>query len=326
MQNLRHRKWLIITMALLTFLLLINASFMSQPLGKSPVLVAHRGLAQDFDRQGLTSETCTASRMRITPHNYLENTLPSIAAAFAYGADYVELDIHPTTDGHFAVFHDWTVDCRTNGTGITREHTLKYLQSLDIGYGYTADGGKTYPFRGQGVGLMPSLDDVLKTFPSRNLIINIKSNDRNEGILLAARLATLPLERQKQIMIYGGEQPVSIIREHFPHIRTLWEKQLKQCLIRYVAVGWTGYIPAACKQNMLLIPFNIAPWIWGWPNRFLQRMNQVKTIVFLTGNYGEGFSQGLNDINTLENLPAGYSGGIWTDRIDIVGPAVNRKR
>ena len=34
-------------------------------------------------------------------------------AAFAAGADIVELDIHPTTDGQFAVFHDWTLDCRT---------------------------------------------------------------------------------------------------------------------------------------------------------------------------------------------------------------------
>ena len=39
-----------------------------------------------------------------------------------------------------------------------REASMSYLRTLDIGYGHTADGGKTFPFRGKGVGLMPSLD------------------------------------------------------------------------------------------------------------------------------------------------------------------------
>jgi glycerophosphoryl diester phosphodiesterase len=39
------------------------------------------------------------------------------------------------------------------------------LKKLDIGYGYTADGGKTYPFRGKAIGLMPTLTEVLQAFP-----------------------------------------------------------------------------------------------------------------------------------------------------------------
>jgi glycerophosphoryl diester phosphodiesterase len=70
-------------------------------------------------------------------------------AAFNAGADVVEIDVHPTNDGHFAVIHDWTLDCRTNGRGVTRKHSLAELKTLDAGYGYTADGGKTFPFRCQ---------------------------------------------------------------------------------------------------------------------------------------------------------------------------------
>ncbi len=44
----------------------------------------------------------------------------------------------------------------------------KELQALDIGYGYTADGGKTFPFRGKGINLMPTLDEVLNHFPDRS--------------------------------------------------------------------------------------------------------------------------------------------------------------
>src|SRR5262245_11579724 len=129
-------------------------------------------------------------------------------AAFDAGADVVELDIHATTDGQFAIIHDWTLDCRTDGSGPTRQHTLAELQALDIGYGYTADGGKSYPFRGKGVGLMPSLDEVLAAFPGKRLLIDIKSNEPTDGAKLADRLARLPPEQLAKIMVYGGDRPV----------------------------------------------------------------------------------------------------------------------
>jgi glycerophosphoryl diester phosphodiesterase len=260
-------------------------------------------------------------------HDYLENTIPSMAAAFDYGADIVEFDVHQTVDDRFTVFHDWTVDCRTNGTGVTREQTLDTLQALDIGYGYTADGGQTWPFRGQGVGLMPSLDEVLTTFPDRNFLIDVKSNDAAEGELLAERLAALMADRTGEIMVYGGERPINVIGERLPHLKTIDRPRLRRCLIQYFAIGWTGYVPTSCERGLLMTPANMAPWLWGWPNRFLQRMDRVGSQVMLVGDYyGEGFSQGFDDPARLNHLPTDYSGGIWTDRIDLIGPAVARQK
>jgi glycerophosphoryl diester phosphodiesterase len=244
-------------------------------------------------------------------------------AAFAFGAGIVEFDVHRTTDDRFAVFHDWTLDCRTNGSGVTREHSLDSLQALDIGYGYTADGGQTYPFRGRGIGLMPSLNEVLSTFPDRPLLIDVKSQDPNEGALLADRLADLPPERREQIMVYGGGRAVRVIRERLPRIQTIWAARLRQCLFRYAALGWTGSVPSACQRSLVMVPANYAPWLWGWPNRFLQRMEAVGSRVFVIGDYhGEGHSRGFDDPERLDELPADFSGGIWTDRIDQIGPAV----
>lgn len=89
-------------------LFVFNTSLLARPSG-ALTLLAHRGVHQDFPREGLTNDTCTASRIYAPTHGYIENTLPSIEAAFAAGADMVEVDIHPTTDGEFAVFHDWTL-------------------------------------------------------------------------------------------------------------------------------------------------------------------------------------------------------------------------
>ncbi|HMB91869.1 MAG TPA: glycerophosphodiester phosphodiesterase family protein [Rhodothermales bacterium] len=316
----------VLVAAFVAFVYLNNTSHLTDPVGAEPVLLAHRGVAQDFSREGLTGETCTAARMLPTPHEYLENTIPSMQAAFDYGADVVEFDVHRTTDDRFAVFHDWTVDCRTESSGVTREFALDSLQTLDIGYGYTADGGQTYPFRGRGVGLMPSMEEVLHTFPDRSFLIDVKGGDASEGALLADRLAELSPERQEQIMVYGGGVGVSVIRERLPRIRTIWRRRLKQCLIRYAALGWTGYVSSQCERSVVMVPANYAPWLWGWPDRFLQRMEAVGSRVFMIGDYqGEGFSQGFDDPKRLAKLPTDFSGGVWTDRIDLIGPAVGKE-
>ena len=156
-----------ILLVVATSLYLANASALVSPPADTPAFLAHRGLHQTFSTEGLTGDTCTASRIDPPSHPFLENTIAGIKAAFDLGASTVEIDVHPTTDGQLAVFHDWTLDCRTDGHGVTRAHSLAELKKLDIGYGYTADGGKTFPFRGRGVGLMPSLTDVLDAFPEQ---------------------------------------------------------------------------------------------------------------------------------------------------------------
>ncbi len=319
-------KWVGLAVLLVALLLWLgNSSRLVSPVASGPQLLAHRGLGQEYTRRGLTAETCTAARIIPPEHPYLENTIPSMRAAFDLGADIVELDVHPTVDGSFAVFHDWTVECRTEGAGVTREQTLEYLQSLDIGYGYTADGGETYPFRAKGIGMLPSLEEVLDALPDQRLLINVKSNDPREGELLAAFLAGLPDTRLENIMAYGGPQPIAVLRDRLPVLRVMSRQTLQHCLVRYIALGWSGHVPASCERSLLLVPLNVAHWLWGWPNRFLRRMEAVGTPVFLVNDYtGGGFTHGLDRVEDLERLPANYAGGIWTDRIDLVASALGR--
>lgn len=310
---------------LTAFVYLNNSSlFTTRPHGE-PTLLAHRGIAQQFDPTGVGNDTCTASRMLPPVHDYLENTIASMRAGFAAGADIVEADIHPTTDGQFAVFHDWTLDCRTEGKGLTRDHAMADLKALDIGYGYTADGGKTFPFRGKGIGLMPSLDEVLSSFPDKQFLINIKSNDPEEGKKLAAVLSALPADRRQTLMVYGGDRPVAALRAALADIRTMSRSSLKTCLLRYFATGWTGIVPEACRNSIVLVPINIAPWLWGWPDRFLDRMEGAGSRVFALGPYSGGdFSTGLDTAELISRLPQNYSGGIWTNEVETVASELRR--
>jgi glycerophosphoryl diester phosphodiesterase len=307
------------------FAWLNNTSLLSTPPSGKPVLLAHRGLHQTFPQEGVQNDTCTATRIYPPEHAFIENTLPSMEAAFAAGADVVEFDIHPTTDGQFAVFHDWTLDCRTEGKGTTRDHAMSDLKRLDVGYGYTADGGKTFPLRGKGVGLMPTLDEVLARFPDKRFLINIKSNDPSEGEKLAAYLAKLVPEARARLMVYGGTAPVELVGDKLPDVAIGSGKSLKHCLIRYMLLGWSGHVPAACRKGMMLVPLNVAPWLWGWSDRFQQRIQNAGVNVFVLGPYDGSFgTSGVDDVKQLSELPEGYIGGIWTNRIDRIGPKVRR--
>lgn len=62
-----------------------------------------------------------------------ENTLPAFAAAYAMGADEIELDIRLTRDEKLIVSHDNTLERISDGTGKLCDHTLDELLKLNIG-------------------------------------------------------------------------------------------------------------------------------------------------------------------------------------------------
>lgn len=64
-----------------------------------------------------------------------ENTLSAIRAAIAVGADMVEMDVRPTSDGVLVLMHDPEVDRTTLGTGRVDEMTLAEVQALEIDVG-----------------------------------------------------------------------------------------------------------------------------------------------------------------------------------------------
>jgi glycerophosphoryl diester phosphodiesterase len=311
----------LIFLLLVLFMFVNNSNLFTKERNVDPLLLAHVGMSQTYPMEGIQNDTCTAERIFEPEHPYIGNTIPSMEAAFEAGADVVEVDIHPTKDGEFAVFHDWKLECRTDGKGVTRDHTMEELKKLDVGYGYTADNGKTYPFRGKGIGLMPTLNEVLTHFPDKEFLINIKSDDANEGVKLAEYLSAFPDERISQLSAYGGNHPIDALKKYLPNLRVMSMDTMKSCLIPYIAGGWTGYTPAACENTQLHIPEKIAPWLWGYPAKLLNRMDQANTRVVLVAGNG-GWSEGFDDEQDVERIPAGYNGMVWTNRVDVIAPIV----
>ncbi|OZG72991.1 hypothetical protein BTA51_13635 [Hahella sp. CCB-MM4] len=275
-------------------------------------VIAHRGVHHTYDPAHLANDTCTAERIYPPTHELFENTLASMDAAFSAGADWVELDIHPTQDGHFVVFHDWTLDCRTDGQGVTREQTMEYLKTLDIGYGYTADGGNSYPLRGKGVGLMPTLTEVFQHFPKGKFLINIKSKDLVEAKLLGEFLNQYPPRQRQNLMVYGG---TTQMLEHIALTTgiSVWpsKPQIKECY--ETLLGSEGQDLGVCTGRVFGGPLYLAERVPGWPEEFIDRVH---------AEGGEFIVMGIDSPEDMERLGDQYKGGIWTDRIELIGSKI----
>ncbi len=301
---------------------LANASWLAGvPEGQMSVL-AHRGVHQTYHREGLTNTTCTAARIDEPSHGFIENTLPSMQAAILAGADIIELDIHITTDSEFVVFHDWTLDCRTDGQGRTRDFDLKALKALDIGYGYTADAGQSFPFRGKFVGAMPTLKEVLASFPDTEFQINIKSKSIAEA---KAFLEYVPAQDWPRLGLTAHKIPAKIVRAAHPEMVAQSRQNVKNCLKNYALTGWFGNMPKACHNNQIPVPANYRRLIWGWPHRYEKRLNAVGSRSLLMGPFDSNGMVGLDEISQLGIVPKDFKGIVFTNKIEVVGPELKSR-
>lgn len=90
-----------------------------------------------------------------------ENTIASIKKALELGVDAIEIDVHKCASGELVVFHDFTLDRMTNGSGEVAMHTLKELKLLKVNNQYE----------------IPTLEEVLNTI-DKKCILNIELKGR----------------------------------------------------------------------------------------------------------------------------------------------------
>jgi glycerophosphoryl diester phosphodiesterase len=303
----------------------INASWIApKPKGRL-ILVAHRGLAQQFPREGVGNDTCTATRIRWNEDNpYIENSLPSIYKAARLGADAVEVDVQQTRDGQMVLFHDAALECRTDGRGKIGDRTLAELKRLDIGYGYTADGGRTFPLRGRGIGGMPTVEEALREVPTIRLVFNFKSRDPKDADALVAAFARAGVPIDRKYSFYGDARVTGRLRQLVPTVWAYGKEEIQGCLEDYVKFGWTGYVPASCRDTTVAVPLNYQWAIWGWPNRFQARMAAVNTKVIMFTDYNDGVIAGIESVEQLDQVPRDFRGYLWIEDFYSVGRAVQR--
>jgi glycerophosphoryl diester phosphodiesterase len=273
-----------------------------------PYLIAHRGVHQHMYAEHDDPFACVA-RIHPPTHAYIENTVPSIQAAFDLDARFVEIDIRPTGDGEFAVFHDDALDCKTDAVGPVAARTMEELRTLDVGHGYFTEAGG-YPLRGKGVGMMRSLDEILDAFPGKGFIIDVKfGNDPDLWTRLTTYLARRDIEDQRRLVVFGAARGVDSLRVRLPGVVTGSRASALRCARDYIVLGWSGYTPGTCRNTMAGTYADTGWMYWGWPIRFVDRMERAGTMVIMR-------RRGETEPEFAASIPAGYTGGIQTDHIE----------
>lgn len=207
---------------LLIAIALLALSLTSQPaqrpavfaaLGDRPLVIAHRG------GRGL----------------WPENSLFAFERASALGVDMLEMDLHLSSDNQLVVIHDSSLERTTNGQGPVAALSLEQLQALDAGYRWSADGGASHPYRGQGIRI-PAFAEILERFPDNAKVIEIKVADAG----LEARLCeALTASGQRDRVIVGSfhERSLKLFRQECPGVATSAGPASVRLL---VALDWIG--------------------------------------------------------------------------------------
>ncbi len=252
-------------------------------------LVAYRGGGQLLDYTAMNNQSCSAEHVIKSDNKVIENTLQGIDVAVAKGLKTIHLNIHQTKDKQFVVFHDWKVDCATNGKGDTAGMSLLELQALDAGYGYTFDSGKTHPWRGKGI-TMPSLAQVIKRYPHLDYWLNLKSNNKAAVDLLHELVQNLVKDSalaisESQFTLISTKPLSQYFRGLSPNYIATSVAETKSCFIDYMMKGWSRFYPESCKNTILMIPPSKAKYLWGWPKQFAAHAQANNSRVFLWGTH-----------------------------------------
>lgn len=164
-----------------------------------------------------------------------ENSLFAFERASALGVDMLEMDLRLSSDGELVVIHDSTLERTSNGRGPVAALTREQLQALDAGYRWTADGGESHPYRGQGIRI-PTFAEVLERFPDTPKVLEIKVPDAGMEAQLCQMLEA---NGQRDRVIVGSfyERSLQLFREHCPGVATSAGPGSVRLL---VALDWLG--------------------------------------------------------------------------------------
>jgi glycerophosphoryl diester phosphodiesterase len=132
------------------------------------------------------------------------------------GFRYIEIDVHATLDEQLVVFHDDTLRRLTGGSGAIADRTLAEVTRLRIG-----------PTEG-----VPTLDEVLETFPDIRFNIDVK----NAGAI-APLVKTIDRHRAHDRVCVG-----SFSVERLRQFRRLMGRRVPTS-VSPIGVVWNGYVP-----------------------------------------------------------------------------------
>jgi glycerophosphoryl diester phosphodiesterase len=168
-----------------------------------------------------------------------ENTLASARLATTAGAEFVEGDTQPSSDGVPFVLHDASLSRTTNGFGFVRSATAATLDGLDAGSWFGA------AYAGERLPRLTALLDTVRQGPS-DLVIELKrSHTREQVARVVAEIRAAGMAERTVIQSFE-EQGLRDAHELAPEIAlALLRNTIDADPVAAVrAVGAVAYLPS----------------------------------------------------------------------------------
>lgn len=136
-------------------------------------------------------------------------------------------------------------------------------------------------------------------------------------------LTALPASDRRHILI-GDEAAVAAAKAERPAMRAFTIAKARQCAADYRG-SLLGSVPESCANGVMLLTLDeLGFTLWGWPNRFLERMAKAKTTVIIAQDVADEKIKGLTDVRQYGEIASSFNGYVWVDRIEELGPALRR--
>lgn len=249
----------------------------------------------------LPLQPCEIVAHRGFSHIAPENTLSSIRAAVAAGADGCEFDVYRTKDGAVVLMHDETVERTTDGKGNVTEMTLAELKKLDVGK------WKHEKYAGERIA---TLDEALAELQGTDCIpvIEIKMDGMGREVVEAVAKAGM-IERA--VVISFRKAAVKEVRELEPRLACAWLYGDDIAGSPPEQAEWIAAEAASCKAEMVDLDAAIlSPELIG---ELQQRGLKV-------------WCWTVDDAAEMDALMRWGIGSITTNRPDVLRPLVEKAK
>lgn len=158
-----------------------------------PVLVSHRGNAEEFP----------------------ENTLASIRSAIEHGARHVEFDVQMTADGVPVVHHDGDLKRTAGRAGSIMDLRVSDLEDVDVGE--AARFGAQ--FEGTRIPLLAEVVDLLTAHPEVSAFVEIKGESLfrfGEEVFVPRIVETIEPIDGRAVILSFEKEAFGRVRRRFP--------------------------------------------------------------------------------------------------------------
>ena len=178
---------------------------------------------------------------RGAPAHLPENTLPAFERALADGANSLEIDVHPTADGHFVVAHDPDGQRMAGVAEQIGTSTLDQVRKWNVATGIGRDD--------LGQHTVPTLAETLEAFPEVPMSIDLKLDDPDAAAPLIEVVARHSAEDRVTLASFSNRVVNRIRRLGYPGRTTLSKTEvallrfLPAALARKFVFGNSAHIP-----------------------------------------------------------------------------------